>query len=482
MRTRQLLVTNMARRYIPLSDAVIRSLCIWASCVCMGLPALFSAEHYIRAGASTGLNSGASWDNAWTHFAHVTWTRGDTYYLAGGTYAEDVTISVAESGAARVTLKKANAVDNATNPGWSSTYATAQAIIQGNVRIDGSYITIDGVTGTARSGHGMKIYQTVVGGGNAIVNYADAKSFLSFSHVELQGPGMGYAVGASGFKQNNLTITGKGLFMSHLYFHDLSQNGFVFVNVAGTSFSDYGLIFDHIVLDDCGYNIAGQHGQGIQVGSGAGPSTNSYWTIRNSIFHNVVGTGDIACLGYSQNDHMDIYNNIFYNQEQSFSDSGTWTSHTKSDASSPGVIYISDTSATAAYVRIYNNTFYNIARNTIYFGGSKLTNNEVVNNLFVHGYFNQRHVGVIGHHNDYSGCEPMVSSGIYGVPYGEVGQQGEPSSPCLNAAGGDFRLRSDAHAIGNGADLSAVFTTDFFGNTRTTWDIGACGYSTAPAP
>lgn len=41
----------------------------------------------------------------------------------------------------------------------------------------------------------------------------------------------------------------------------------------------------------------------------------------------------------------------------------------------------------------------------------------------------------------------------------------------------DFNIQSDSGAIGNGADLSVTFTTDFNGDTRTTpWDIGAYGY------
>lgn len=255
---------------------------------------------------------------------------------------------------------------------------------------------------------------------------------------------MGYQHGVSGFKHNNLSGGTKGHYFGHLYFHDLTQNGFVFVNIAGASFSDYGLLFENVVLENCGYNLAGAHGQGIQGGSGAAPSINRYWIIRNSILHNVVGTGDIAFLGFSTNSNIDIYNNIIYNDNHSFDTD--WIDHVQlKDAVSPGVIYFSDTSQSASFVRIYNNTFSRIARNTIYFGGSS-TNNEVANNLFLDGYFNMAHHGVTGNHNDYWNCGPIVTSGIYGVPWGEDGQQGETSSPCVNAPGGDFRLKSGANA------------------------------------
>ena len=51
---------------------------------------------------------------------------------------------------------------------------------------------------------------------------------------------------------------------------------------------------------------------------------------------------------------------------------------TLKDASSPGVIYFSDTSQSADNVGIYNNTFYRVSRNTIYFGSTS-KNNTVKN-------------------------------------------------------------------------------------------------------
>src|SRR5674476_67056 len=52
------------------------------------------------------------------------------------------------------------------------------------------------------------------------------------------------------------------------------------------------------------------------------------------------------------------------------------------------------------------------------------------------------------------------------------------TSPFTNYAADDFTLAAGSDPIGNGKDLSAYFTDDFFGNTRTGWDIGAVAYST----
>ena len=45
-------------------------------------------------------------------------------------------------------------------------------------------------------------------------------------------------------------------------------------------------------------------------------------------------------------------------------------------------------------------------------------------------------------------------------------------------ANGDFTLKSGSAAIGAGTDLSAYFTTDITGATRSTWDAGAYFYTT----
>jgi hypothetical protein len=442
-----------------------------------GLPSpLVAAPHYIRADA-TGANNGSSWDDAWTNFSSVAWIRGDTYCLAGGSYVENVTISVAESGTNSVALVKANSGDNAADTDWNPIYATNQALVLGNLSINNSYVTIDGVTGANETNYGIKISEPTVISGNAIINFADGKSFLAISHLELQGPGFGYSTGASGFKQNTTSGFSKDLSFSYLYFHDLSQNGYCLVNVAGTSFSDPGVLFENNILENCGYNLAEQHGQGIQGGSGAGGSSNSFWIIRNSIFRNVVGTADIAFLGYSTNSDMQIYNNIFYNTNQSFTTSGVWTNWTSlMDASSPGVIYVSSTHGSSTRIQVVNNTFYNIDRDTIYFGDCVTNADIVANNLFLNGHFYLTQQGATCGNNDYYDCVPIISSGIYGVPYGEAGQQGENFPPCINAQNGNFNLLPNAHAIGNGTNFSSMFTTDYSGNQRPlfgAWDIGA---------
>lgn len=445
-----------------------------ALAILVGACPLFAANWYIRVGA-TGSNNGSSWANAFTAIPG-TLIRGDTYYLAGGTYTGNVIIGSTVSGSTVTTLKKANAADNSGDAGWDAAFASTQAVIQGSFRILDSYMIVDGVTGEGEFGHGIKIIQTTVASGNAVVNQDSGTSFVHLLHVEIEGPGMGYATGSSGFKNNNLSVTVKGNRYAYMYVHDMSQMGFTSVNAAGTSYPDYGALFEYNVIKNTGYNLAGQHGQAIQCGSGSGASTQSYWIIRNSVFHNTggVATAMIACLGYSTNQNFQIRNNIFRNDNLSFDTDWIPFDNSK-PAVSPGVIYFSSTSSTAENILVANNTFYQLSRATVYFAGTN-TNNTVINNLWMSSNFNIVTQGATGSYNDYYACFNIISSGIYGVPYGETGQQGESSSPVVDAAAADFRLIAGANAIGNGLNLSSVFTDDIVGTTRPSsgaWDIGA---------
>ena len=53
---------------------------------------------------------------------------------------------------------------------------------------------------------------------------------------------------------------------------------------------------------------------------------------------------------------------------------------------------------------------------------------------------------------------------------------GKTADPFTGYASDDFTLAVGSDPIGNGKDLSGSFTDDFFGNTRSAWDIGAVEY------
>jgi hypothetical protein len=119
---------------------------------------VIAANHYVRAGAS-GTGSGADWTNAYTSLP-ATLVRGDTYYIAAGTYS-GVTFKTATSGTTLITIKKATVADHGIATGWLDSYAAGQANFTSELIIESSNWVIDGQTGGGpgawNSGFGFKI-------------------------------------------------------------------------------------------------------------------------------------------------------------------------------------------------------------------------------------------------------------------------------------------------------------------------------------
>src|SRR6059036_1896844 len=79
-----------------------------------------AANHYVRSGA-TGTGTGADWTNAFTALP-ATLVRGDTYYIAAGTYS-GYTFNTPVSGTTLITVKAATIADHGTSVGWSDAFA-----------------------------------------------------------------------------------------------------------------------------------------------------------------------------------------------------------------------------------------------------------------------------------------------------------------------------------------------------------------------
>src|ERR1700719_155540 len=116
-------------------------------------PSLFAANHYVRSDA-TGTGTGNDWANAYTSLP-ATLSRGDTYYIASGSYPSHKFGDLV-SGTSVITVKKATVADHGASTGWNDSYAGGQAVFNGQSEIDTSYLVIDGVTGSGQSGHGIK--------------------------------------------------------------------------------------------------------------------------------------------------------------------------------------------------------------------------------------------------------------------------------------------------------------------------------------
>jgi len=424
----------------------------------------FGANYYIRAGA-TGANNGSSWADAWTTFGAATLTRGNTYYVAGGVYNEDVVVNTAASAELWIIIKKANALDNGSDSGWNASYATNQAVIAGKMTVSGGRVRIDGVTGSGVSGHGIKIHPST----DVTVLYLfNNTGPYQLSHLDIEGSG--FAFGSTGTDGLYYNVGLKNFQVSYCWIHEAPRNGVTIGSSVGTSYSDYGMLFENNVVERTGgVGIAypNLHGQAMQI---AYNSTDAYLIIRNNIFKNTVGTGVLVYLGGADANHSNsrIYNNIFY-----ITDLSAYRTL------SPGVIV---TYQKADYFYIYNNTFYGIGNGGSVYGriyltsASTITTAEAKNNLWVNSYlpFGGYLIGITSASNN----------GFYNNNGSSNPGNTEPADPFVDLAGYDFRLKPTANSINSGIDLSGIVTIDKDGKPRpkgSAWDIGAYEYFPGPS-
>ena len=112
----------------------------------LGTVSAEAANHYVRAGAS---GNGSDWANACADFtgpcAEASLVRGDTYYVADGTYAPR-TFSTPASNNLVITIKKATVSNHGTETGWDITYGNGQATFAGQIHFTTSNWVFDGVT------------------------------------------------------------------------------------------------------------------------------------------------------------------------------------------------------------------------------------------------------------------------------------------------------------------------------------------------
>lgn len=414
-----------------------------------------SSDYYIRAGAA-GTNSGTDWTNAFPAFPS-SYSRGDTYYIASGTYAGNVNIVSSESGSAWIFFKKAIVSTHGTTTGWNDSYAKGQAVINGRLYIKNSYIDFDGVTGSGNSGHGIKVSAGSCSPGG-VIQLNSGISHIHVHHLEATAI-FESATSCDIFYQNNAGISASDIHITHSWLHESSRNGVTIGGHKGTGWADgdLGFLFEYNRLERTGgCTNPDTHGQGVQGGY---RSTQEYHVFRGNTFKDIIGSADIAYLGMTENNHIRIFNNVF---ASSGKPGDYWVS--------PAVIWIHDAGgASANNIGMYNNTFYNIYRAQIQIWPNG-RGNESLNNLYINNFFSAPSSGITSRYNSY-----YANTGG-GVPMGETGQQNEKSNPVANVVGEDFRLVYGARAINNGTSLNSYFNTDMVGTTRpqgSSWDIGA---------
>jgi hypothetical protein len=401
----------------------------------------FSANHYIRQSAS-GNADGSDWTNAWIDLPS-NFVRGNTYYIADGTYGNH-SFNTSEDGTERIYIIKATVSSHGTDVGWDDTFGDGVALFTQasgtNWSVSTGYWTFDGVTGD-RNGesnpHGIKLQITTLSNGARNVSLeAGSGSHLIFSHIAMEHAGQSPAdgvrtrcVSASTGSANNNTF-------NYCLFDKWSWSAAVLLR------SVFGWTFDYCYF------------RGAPSGKEAISDYYSYdIIIRYTYFQDCMGTGPII--------HRDVHDWSIYGCVFFSTTSGVWTDRVIGNWGGKGEYGYN--------MKVYNNVFVDNSINRIGWDGDNgIGNNQVYNNIF-YGSGTYGYSTFTAHdYNAYSGSNSQ----------GEVDAQVNiPSSIFIDYEGDDFRISG---ATEPGIILSSPYDMDMDGNTRGldgTWDRGAFEYT-----
>ena len=246
-----------------------------------------AANQYIRAGAT---GNGSDWTNAYASLP-ATLVRGNTYYIAGGSYPSYM-VDDAVSGTSVITIKKATIADHGAETGWDSSYGDGQAVF-GKITIQASYITIDGTSGSLSSdssSYGIKVTPTNCSQANRLIDISSAStlSYNIIKHIALVNCGSSYDYYQTGIfvlaSSTNIQITDN-------YFSGGNVN--LYINGCSNCVAERNYF-------DTNWSSSNNHGGQIV------PANAQNLIIRNSTFRNstvyLVGGHVTACsLAYEIN-------------------------------------------------------------------------------------------------------------------------------------------------------------------------------------
>lgn len=411
----------------------------------LGAVSAEAADRYVRAGA-LGSANGTDWANAYTTLPS-TLTRGDTYYIADGTYAGR-TFSTPASGTTLITIKKATAADHGTTTGWDNTFGDGQAVF-GQFIFSSPYWLIDGQTGGGpgswKTGFGFKISWSSP---TPLINLPTrTPSNVTIRHIELQGTSN--SSGGGGTAQDAVALWGADAFtISYFYTHAIGRAPF-FISPGNGFLAEYGYVADYVATGT-------QHSEVASIWSFGGAFPTATTTFRYSIFGYIQGTGALMWDNSSNNNaRLDVYGNVFWkdptlagyvNVQNGVL--GGWTSG----------------GADCFNYHVYNNTFVNIPGSSVLESFSLQSgNNDARNNLFYT-------VNSPGGGSNW----PTITHNHF-ISTSTIGTSTSTGSgdPFVNLNSIDFRLKA---ATPTGTPLPVPYNTDMYGNVRGadgTWDRGA---------
>lgn len=405
----------------------------------------FAAEHYVRQGAS-GNGSGSDWINSFTSLPQ-TLVRGDTYYIADGSYS-GYTFDDPTSGTAHITIKKATQSVHGINSGWNSTYGDGQAV-WGPIIISSSYIIFDGATGGGpnswQSNFGFKILANSWCGAKGITSNGASATHVSIKHLEIEG--FGPDGDCSGGRNDLVYMIGgtSDWLFSYVYFYNSGGTMFLWRNVSNTAI-EYSYFF---LNESC----PAEHAEGISHQYGGDI------TVRYSIWEDIEGTG---VIGFADGSNYTFYGNVFFH-------SSSYPRTGQGGGVSNGTIFNWSSRGATNSLTAHNNTFVDIHGNSgvsLPGGGSGTAYNN---------YFrcsgNTTQVASASVTRDYSACYGC------GSMLNDTNLQVLSSDLLTDSDNVDFTL---TFSTDDGIELSVPYNEDIDGNIRGddgVWDIGAFEYS-----
>jgi hypothetical protein len=418
------------------------------------MPAVSGAAlKFVRPGA-TGTNDGSDWNNAYPALP-TSLVRGNTYYLADGSYS-DYAFDDANNGTTVITIKKAVSNDHGTDTGWVSTYGDGQAsfgmwtvitdyyVFDGQVRnanwrtgavsqygikvtgggLNGKAIRLDNGAGTGGDNLTFRYIDAVGGGrdtGNAddVIYGLTGNSNITFQYTSLRDCDR-VIFGMRGNWQN--------LVVDHSYMARNASTPAVHGEMLSMTDSD-GVTFSNNVIEDI---------EGTAVFAGLNNGLASNWKIFGNTFTHTaafvamnrypVHTGGITGIVFCANDssNANTCNNFLYYNNTAVNIQGLWS----------GVIIQKGTGNV-----VQNNIWYNSVRT-----GS--TDGTPGNNFYINTIAD----------GDTSASKVVCTSNC---------------SIFVDPANTDFHLNA---ATATGTALAAPYNTDPDSITRGsdgTWDRGA---------
>ena len=403
------------------------------------LTASAATTHYVRDGGGAG--AGTSWGDTMDNLPSPL-TRGDTYYIADGSYG-DYSFDDAVSGTTLITVKKATVADHGTSTGWSDAYGDGVAT-WGTIQWLTDYYLFDGMTRDENDWWSQTAYGFRVTGGsiwntswNGVAGGHITNRFCDIGGTHSTSFSEGHPDAAIYF--GGFTELCQEIAIEKCYLHNVD----IPIQIAGG---------DGILVEYCAI------GPSWQKETIRGQNTAKNITIRYNLMLNgcqavsgdppdgrVDCTADIAIWdgGANQFDNIFIHGNVIA------STVGTWHSDAVIMLGGDGGATAAGSPANNCY--IYNNTFAGLGSGqlTIRLNGAD-TETYARNNLWYDCGSNTGSTAGVNSSNIVAGSDPFVTYA------------------------GRANLRLSAGIAGY--TLSSPYASDLTGATRgsdSTFDVGA---------